>query len=79
MGSHVSVYAGKYDQDLKWPFAGSVELTLLNQISDRKHYTVKIPLDNLEVGFNWGNPEFIPHHMLERSPYENIQYLHTLL
>ncbi len=70
-GTHVSVFAliveGKHDSQLSWPLLGSVTITLLNQLEDKKHHT--------RVGDNWGLYKFIPHSALGHDPIENTQYL----
>ena len=78
-GSHVSVYAyflkGKYDTKLKWPFAGTVTITLLNQERDDDHYENIMTIsstENLKPGTaidNWGYPKYIPHSELNSKPY----------
>ena len=80
--THVSVYAaildGEYDAGLKWPFVGEVTVTLLNQLQDKNHFTMKIPFytdDNICVGGIWGYHSFIPHSTLAHNPVRNTQYL----
>lgn len=76
--AHVNLVAGKYDAKLKWPFLGTIALTLLNQLDDRNHWTKKITLTNehkARVGRSWGLTEFIPHSALDHSPVKNTQYL----
>ncbi len=81
-GLHVSVFAwiikGKYDDELNWPFVGNVTVKLLNQLKDKKHYsiTVKfIPEDNINAGGNRGCSRYIPHYQLSRDSASNTQYL----
>ena len=81
-GTHVSVYVhileGRNDSKLKWPFIGSVEIELLNQLKDDSHYIQTVPFekqDNVQVGNGWGYPQFIPHSELSHNPSNNTQYL----
>lgn len=41
-GTHISVFLylvrGEFDENLDWPFRGSITIQLLNQRSDRQHY-----------------------------------------
>ena len=81
-GTHVSVFAqvvkGDYDDQLKWPFSGTVTFTLLNQLEDEDHYTHTlevIPESNMRAGSGWGFPHFIPHSALGCDGIKNTQYL----
>ncbi len=81
-GTHVSVYAsivkGKHDSQLSWPLLGSVTITLLNQLEDKKHHSRVLSITqerNARVGDNWGCPKFTPHSALGHDPIENTQYL----
>ena len=44
-GTHVSVFAylmrGDNDDNLKWPFKGTIKVSLLNQLEDGQHHTVE--------------------------------------
>ena len=68
-GTHVSVYAcllqGEYDHRLKWPFTGKVAISLLNQLEDKKHFTKTWPVNNGQVGSQYGKPKFFPHALLK--------------
>ena len=81
-GTHVSVYAaildGKFDKGLKWPFAGEVTVTLLNQIEDKNHYTQTMALEdahNVCVDRSLGLRKYIPHSALAHDAAKNTQYL----
>ena len=45
-GTHMSVrfhlMRGPYDDELTWPLRGRFGITILNQISDRNHYQIKV-------------------------------------
>ena len=49
-GTHVSVFVhlmrGQYDNDLKWPFRGTVFISLLDQSSTENHYEKTICFDD---------------------------------
>ena len=62
-GTHVSVFVsilkGDNDDNLKWPFIGTVEIELLNQLEDENHHLKILTLDqeyNVRVGSAWGYP-----------------------
>lgn len=81
-GRFVSVRAslleGKNDNDLKWPFSGSITFTLLNQLEDRNHHscTTSLTTDhNAVVGIDWGKPKFILHSKLYYDEAKKTQYL----
>ena len=42
-GTHLSVFSGlmrgDFDDDLQWPFEGTITIQLLNQLEDTNHYT----------------------------------------
>ena len=70
-GEHVSVYVymleGPDDRSLLWPFAGTVKLELLNQLSDKHHYSKPLAVSkegNLLVGNSLGFDRFIKHTKL---------------
>ena len=82
-GTHVSVFVhilkGDNDDNLKWPFIGSVQLELLNQLEDKNHHLMILSLNaqenNARAGDEWGFSEFIHHSKLPRDRVNNIQYL----
>ena len=45
-GTHVSVYVylmrGDNDDNLKWPFKGTIKVSLLNQLEDGQHLTKQV-------------------------------------
>ena len=77
-GTHVSLLAyivdGMYDNQLQWPFIGTVKVELLNQLEDKNHNYATLSFykeDNTRVmGYNG----FISHSQLSNIP-QNIQYL----
>ena len=91
-GTHVSVFVylmkGEFDDDLKWPFQGSVILQLCNQLEDKYHcgdtihYSrTKCDKSNSRVTGGEkaengrGSSTFIAHESLEFNPANNCQYL----
>ena len=81
-GQFVSVRAalleGKNDNDLTWPFSGSITFTLLNQLEDKNHYSSTTTLStdhNAVVGIDWGKPKFILHSKLYYDEAKRTQYL----
>ena len=71
-GTHVSVFtiilAGCYDNQLHWPFLGTMTYELLNQLGDKCHHSMKMTYDasdNMRVdGNGCGYFKFIPHSSL---------------
>ena len=91
-GTRVSVYIylmrGDNDDNLKWPFKGTIKVSLLNQLEDGQHHTRELwsPEEVSEdvsgrvtVGERavrgWGLPQFIPQEALSYSGDKNCQYL----
>ena len=76
-GTHISVFLslmkGEFDNQLKWPFRGSVTIQLLNQETDAEHYTECITyggapdqvagrvMDDKRLVKPWGMMKFIAH------------------
>ena len=92
-GTHVSVFIylmrGDNDDNLKWPFKGTIKVSLLNQLEDGQHLTrqpwppdTDIPEDTSgrvtgreRAARGWGQPQFIRHQDLSYRADENCQYL----
>ena len=91
-GTHVSVYAylmrGDNDDNLKWPFKGTIEVSLLNQLEDGQHYTRELwSPDEVSEDVSgrvtwraravsgWGYPQFIHQQDLIYKVDQNCQYL----
>jgi TNF receptor-associated factor 4 len=69
---------GRNDNEVKWPFVGSITFTLLNQLEDKNHYsstTTLKPEHNAVVGIDWGKPKFLLHSRLGYNEAKNTQYL----
>ena len=91
-GTHVSVYItlmrGDNDDNLKWPFKGTIRVSLLNQLENGQHVTQNVffPASNIpkdvsgrvtdgERAKGWGLPQFIPHQDLICEGHRACQYL----
>ena len=89
-GTHVSVFVsimrGDNDDNLKWPFKGTIKVSLLNQLEDGQHCTRQpwspgdAPSDSgritdKEQGGGWGLTTFISHQDLSYSGNKECQYL----
>ena len=81
-GTHVSFFSkileGRYDNQLNWPFFGTVTHEILNQLGDDNHHRMVIThgaADDMRVGSSRGYPKFLPHSSLGHNPATNTQYL----
>ena len=89
-GSHVSVYAflmqGENDDQLPWPFTGTVTVELLNQLEDSEHHSMcldfsqntrsnKRVVDTEMADSGFGHPKFIDHLSLGYDSARRCQYL----
>ena len=90
-GTHVSLYVflmrGDNDDNLKWPFKGTIKVSLLNQLEDGQHFTRKLwSPDNPKMacdrvtesggaGSNWGFRQLISHQDLGYNSKKKVQYL----
>ena len=72
---YVSLMRGDNDDNLKWPFKGTIKVSLLNQLEDGQHYTKQLWLPNERipdscrgrvtgraVGSGLGYDKFISHN-----------------
>ena len=81
-GTDVSIFTkllkGRYDDQLHWPFLGTVTYELLNQLTDDNHFSRVLAYDascNLYAGRCYGFIQFLPHSSLSHDPATNTQYL----
>ena len=81
-GTHVSVFTklleGRYDNNLHWPFLGTVTYELLNQLGDDNHHRMVRTFttrDNTSVSCIESYSKFIPHSSLGHNSATNTQYL----
>ena len=81
-GTHIPVFTelleGRYDNQLHWPFLGTVTYELLNQLGDDNHHKMDIAYDDSDdmrgSSIN-GYTKFLPHSSLDHNPATNTQYL----
>jgi len=82
-GTHVSVstqlFEGRYDNQINWPFLGTVTYKFLNQLRDENlhrrvdTYTIR---EDMKVGkIMVVHTKFFPHSSLVHNPATNTQYL----
>ena len=92
-GTYVSLFVllmrGDNDDNLKWPFKGTIKVCLLNQLEDRQHHSKDLwsPHDNVpecisgrvtdgeEARKSWGCSYFISHQKLGYCRDKSCQYL----
>ena len=81
-GTHLSVLTklleGHYDNQLHWPFLGTITYELLNQLGDDNHHRMVIrhnAIIDMRVGSTIGYAKFLPHSSLGHDPATNTQYL----
>ena len=86
VGTHVSVYLhlmpGEFDNKLEWPFQGSINIQLLNQMENTMHYERILRftgnkgerVTEAEMAIAWGF-DFISHRELIYNPQRNSCYL----
>ncbi len=89
-GNHVSVWVylmrGEYDDQLEFPFKGTIKIELLNQLEDENHHcesfthdgtrnSSKRVTDRERSSNGSGVPAFIPHGDLGFNATKNCQYL----
>ena len=76
-GTHVSVYVylmrGDNDDNLKWPFKGTVKVSLLNQLEDGQHHT------KLLWSPNWDIPENACKRVTERAKASSAHGAHKFI
>ena len=91
-GTHLSLFAflmqGSYDDDLLWPFQGTITIQLLNQLEDGNHHTHTINFTDTtdptiinrvtsgeRAGDGRGTGTFLLHTQLDLNSKGNCQYL----
>ena len=92
-GTHVSVYVhlmrGDNDNNLKWPFKGNINVSLLNQLEDGQHHTKQVWSPNSDIPESyskrvtegeradngWGLDQCISYADLGYCGNKNCQYL----
>ena len=77
----LSLLPGEHDNQLKWPFVGEFDVTLLNWREDENHYTYIYTADSFSQVVKGDHGEciwedqFIPHSMLAYNSVTNTEYL----
>ena len=76
----VHILEGDNDDNLKWPFIGTIKIELLNQLENKNHYLKRVPFNqknNIRVGSKRDYPRFIHYFRLKHPlhPLMKIQYL----
>ena len=92
-GRCVSVFnflmQGEYDDELEWPYAGTIDIHLVNQLQDQNHHKASLRFEYADdfIGLKrvtglhraeracGGRHEFIIHTALDLSHEQNTQYL----
>ena len=89
-GTHVSVFTylvkGENDDNLKWPFRGTITVTLLNQLQPDNHHSCSLIYDENDSedtsgrvkegrSIGLGYSIFILHTNLSHKTEKNIVYL----
>ena len=92
-GEYVSVFSylmqGEYDDELEWPYSGTIDIHLVNQLQDQNHRKTSLSFEySIDfIGLKrvtgrhraeracGGRHEFIAHTALGLSHEENTQYL----
>ena len=88
MSLFVHLMRGDNDNNLKWPFKGTIKVSLLNQLEDGQHRSrmpwmpdKEVPgtstdrVTNGERAIGWGHAQFVPHKDLGYHRDKNCQYL----
>lgn len=78
---YLSITRGDFDGQLRWPFRGSVTISLLSQVTDKLHHVEVIKYhDNTHMASSgrvrgeeaskpWGKGKFIRHDQLEKGDF----------
>ena len=89
VSAHVCLMRGDHDDNLKWPFKGTIKVSLLNQLEDGQHCTRQLwsPDSNVSEATSnrvtgrekasafWGLPRFVSHQDLSCNGRNKLQYL----
>ena len=85
VSAFISLMPGDNDDNLEWPFKGTIKVSLLNQLEDRQHLTkvpwlpgrkcVRVRGERAENKDSWGLSQFASHDDLSYHGEKNQQYL----
>ena len=67
MAVYAKMLNGSFDDNLNWPFLGSITIELLNQLFDKNHLCRTLHVDeacNMHPGNSWGYTKFVCHSSL---------------
>ncbi len=73
-----NIQEGRHDDNLHWPFEGTVQYELLNQLFDDNHYSKIVKFEaahDCNVGDCLGYKHFISQSALSHDPIKRTQYL----
>lgn len=90
-GTHISLLIyllpGEHDENLSWPFRGTVKISLLNQRRDSSHFEISVEFDEdtplvnsaqvteSDRSTGWGNAMFMAHSKLGHDTSTDCEYL----
>ena len=88
-GTHISVYVaimnGEYDDQLQWPFEGTIKVNMLNWREEKGHISMSVSFNRARTGDAacvedivikvWGYHQFCAHTSLTYDPSTNTEYL----
>ena len=88
-GTHIAVYVvimkGEYDDQLQWPFEGTIKANMLNWREAKGHISKSVSFNRARTGdaaclkdmvvTEWGYHQFCPHSSLAYDPSTNTEYL----
>ena len=87
LGVFVHVMQGVFDDSLKWPLRGNINIRLLNQLQNEGHYEMPVSFSHVTlnefagrttthlVNMRYGYNRFISHDQLNYNLATNCQYL----
>ena len=68
------VLEGPYNDNLSWPFLGTLTIHLLNQLEEDNHHNLKVTVNstcNAQVGSIWDYGVFFPHSKFSHDQASN--------
>ena len=89
-GTHISVFTylmrGENDDNLSWPYTGTVTVEVLNQLGNRNHYPLHtnfasdygqrvLKHNRAPAGHGYGHRKYISHSLLDYDLTKYCQYL----
>ena len=88
-GTHISVYVaivkGEIDDQLQWPFEGTIKVKMLNWREEKRHISMSVSFNRARTGDAacvedivnkvWGYYQFCAHTSMIYDPSTNTEYL----